>query len=85
MCTLFQLGHPLLDGAIHRANCDYVSSWAHYSVARHLGSKDAVERLTAIESLLTQKEAQQALALSQTIVADLKPLPPLVALQGQGL
>jgi tetratricopeptide (TPR) repeat protein len=72
-------------GAIYRANCDFVASWAHYNVARHLGSKDAVERLTAIESLLTQKEAQRALTLSQTIEADLKPLPPNITLQGPGL
>jgi tetratricopeptide (TPR) repeat protein/TPR repeat protein len=69
-------------GAIHRANCDFVASWAHYNVARHLGSKDVVERLTAIESLLTEKEAQRALTLSRTIVADLKPTPPAIALQG---
>ena len=39
----------------------------------------------AIESLLTQKEEQRALTLSQTIEADLKPQPPTVALQGPGL
>jgi tetratricopeptide (TPR) repeat protein len=72
-------------GAIYRARCDFVASWAHYNVARHLGSKDAVERLTSIESLLTQKEAQRALTLSQTIEADLKPLPPNILLQGPGL
>lgn len=69
-------------GAVYRANCDFVTSWAHYSVARHLGSKDAVERLTQIEQLLTQKEAQRALELSQTIEAELKPLPPNIVLQG---
>ena len=72
-------------GAIYRAHCDFVSSWAHYNVARHLGSKDTVERLTAIEPLLTQKEAQRAQAQSQKIAADLKPLPPAVTLQGPGV
>jgi tetratricopeptide (TPR) repeat protein len=72
-------------GAIHRARCDFVASWAHYNVARHLGSKDAVERLTGLESLLTQKETERALTLSQTIVADLKPLPAAIALQGAAL
>ena len=69
-------------GATYRNNCDFVSSWAHYNVSRHLGSTDAVERLTALEQLLTQKEAQRALVLSQTIKADLKPMPPNIALQG---
>jgi tetratricopeptide (TPR) repeat protein len=69
-------------GAVHRAHCDFVTSWAHYNVARHLGSKDAVERLTQIEALLTQKEAQRALELSQTTAAALKPLPPNIVLQG---
>jgi hypothetical protein len=41
-----------------------------------------VERLTALEQLLTQKEARRALELSQTIKADLKPMPPNIALQG---
>jgi tetratricopeptide (TPR) repeat protein len=72
-------------GAIHRARCDFVSSWAHYNVARHLGSKDTVERLTALEPLMTPKEAERALTLSQTIVADLKPALPNIALQGPGL
>jgi tetratricopeptide (TPR) repeat protein len=69
-------------GAIYRANCDFVSSWAHYNVSRHLGSKDAVDRLASIESSLTPREAQRALALSQAIEADLKPMPPNIALQG---
>jgi TPR repeat protein len=69
-------------GSIHRAHCDYVSSWAHYNVARHLGGRDAVERLAAIESHLTQKETERALTLSRTIVAELKPQPAIVALQG---
>jgi tetratricopeptide (TPR) repeat protein len=69
-------------GAVYRAHCDFVTSWAHYNIARHLGSKDAVERLTQIESLLTQKEAQRALELSQTIEAELKPIPPNIVLQG---
>jgi tetratricopeptide (TPR) repeat protein len=72
-------------GAIHRSRCDFVASWAHYNVARHLGSKDVVERLTGLESLLTQKETERALTMSQTIVADLKPTPPAIALQGSGL
>jgi tetratricopeptide (TPR) repeat protein/TPR repeat protein len=69
-------------GAVYRAHCDFVTSWAHYNIARHLGSKDAVERLAQIEQLLTQKEAQRALELSQTIEADLKPIPPNIVLQG---
>jgi len=69
-------------GATYRNNCDFVSSWAHYNVSRHLASTDAVERLTALEQLLTHKEAQRALVLSQTIKADLKPMPPNIALQG---
>jgi tetratricopeptide (TPR) repeat protein/TPR repeat protein len=48
-------------GSIHRAHCDFVSSWAHYNVAR------------------------RALTLSQTIAADLKPQPPIVALQGTSI
>ena len=68
-------------GAVYRANCDFVSSWAHYNVARDLGSTDAVERLAGLESLLTKKEAQRALDQSQTIKADLKPLPPSILLQ----
>jgi hypothetical protein len=44
-----------------------------------------VERLTGLESLLTQKESERALTLSQTIVADLKPTPPAIALQGPSL
>jgi tetratricopeptide (TPR) repeat protein/TPR repeat protein len=69
-------------GAVYRANCDFVTSWAHYNIARHLGSKDAVERLTQLEQLLTQKETQRALELSQTIEAELKPIPPNIVLQG---
>ena len=69
-------------GALYRANCDVVSSWAHYNVSRDLGSTEAVERLAALESLLTKKETQRALELSQTIKAELKPLPPCFVLQG---
>ena len=75
-------GYHFTLGAVYRAHCDFVTSWAHYNIARHLGSKDAVERLTQIESLLTQKEAQHALDLSQTIEAGLKPIPPNILLQG---
>lgn len=48
-------------------HCDFVASWAYYDIARYLDSKDAVERLTAIESLLTQNEMQRALTLPQTV------------------
>jgi hypothetical protein len=54
---------------------------AHYNVARHLGANGAVERLTTLESLLTRKETERALAVSRTIVADLKPMPPQCELQ----
>ncbi len=69
-------------GAVYRANCDFVSSWAHYNISRHLGSKDAVERMTSIEELLTKKEAQRALEQSQKIEANLKPTLCNIALQG---
>ena len=70
-------------GAIYRANCDFVSSWAHYNISRYLGSKDAVERLASLEELLTKKEAQRALEQSQKIEANLKPIVYNVALQGR--
>ena len=69
-------------GAVYRANCDFVSSWAHYNISRHLGSKDAVERLTSLEGLLTKKEAERALEQSQKIEANLKPMLYNIALQG---
>jgi tetratricopeptide (TPR) repeat protein/TPR repeat protein len=78
-------GYHFSLGAIYRANCDFVSSWAHYNVARYLGSNDAVERLTSLESQLTKKETQRALTLSQTIKNDLKPVPTAITLQGPGV
>jgi tetratricopeptide (TPR) repeat protein len=78
-------GYHFSLGAIYRANCDFVSSWAHYNVARYLGSNDAVERLTSLESLLTQKETERALTLSQKIKNELKPVPSAITLQGPGV
>ena len=78
-------GYHFSLGAVYRANCDFVSSWAHYTVARYLGSNDAVERLTSLESQLTKKETQRALTLSQTIKNDLKPVPTAITLQGPGV
>ena len=69
-------------GAVYRANCDFVSSWAHYNLSRYLGSKDAVERLTSLEELLTKKETQRALELSQKMEAELKPMVYNIVLQG---
>jgi hypothetical protein len=69
-------------GAVYRANCDFVSSRAHYNISRFLGSKDAVERLTSLEDLLTKKEAQRALEQSQKkMEAELKPIVYNVVLQ----
>jgi len=61
-------------GAVYRANCDFVSSWSHYNNSRFRGSKDAVERLTYLQDLLTKKEAQRALEQSQKMEAELKPI-----------
>jgi hypothetical protein len=69
-------------GAVYRANCDFVSSWARYNISHHLGSKDAIERLTSLEELLTKKETERALEQSQKIEANLKPTLCNIALQG---
>jgi hypothetical protein len=69
-------------GAVYRANCDFVSSWAHYNLSRYLGSKDAIERLTSLEELLTKKETQRALELSQKMETELKPMVYNIVLQG---
>jgi tetratricopeptide (TPR) repeat protein len=69
-------------GAVYRANCDFVSAWAHYNIARHLGSKDAVERLTSLEELMTPKETKRALEQSQKIETHLKPILYSIVLQG---
>jgi len=41
-----------------------------------------LERLSAIEELMTQKEAQRALELSQKVEAGLKPIVYNIVLQG---
>ena len=69
-------------GAVYRANCDFVTSWAHYNISRSLGSKDAVERLASLEEFLTKKETQRALELSQKMEAELKPMVYSIVLQG---
>jgi hypothetical protein len=68
-------------GAVYRANCDFVASWTHYNISRHLGCKDAVERLTALEELMTPRETKRALEQSQKIEAHLKPIIYSVVLQ----
>jgi TPR repeat protein len=69
-------------GAVYRANCDFVASWTHYNISRHLGCKDAVERLTALEELMTPRETKRALEQSQKIEANLKPIVYSIVLQG---
>jgi hypothetical protein len=68
-------------GAVYRVD-DFVFSWARYNISRHLGSKDAIERLSSLEELPTKKEAERALEQSQKIEANLKPTLCNIALQG---
>jgi hypothetical protein len=49
--------------------------------ARHLGCKDAVERLIALEELMTPRETKRALEQSQKIKAHLKPIIYSIVLQ----
>jgi PQQ-dependent catabolism-associated CXXCW motif protein len=60
---------------------DRVKSWAHYNVARELGSTDVVARLEKLEKAMTTNEFNSARDLSQAIVRDLKPIPSDIEIQ----
>ena len=47
-------------GVIYKNLNDSVWSWAHYNLARGLGSNDAVERLDGLEKSMTQSELDRA-------------------------
>ena len=58
-----------------------MKSWAHYNVARELGSTDAVARLEKLEKAMTTNELNSARDLSQAIIRDLKPVPSDIEIQ----
>ncbi|MGZ8329587.1 MAG: tetratricopeptide repeat protein [Rhodoplanes sp.] len=60
---------------------DRARSWAHYSVARELGSTDAVARLESLEKAMTTNELNSARDLSRAIIRDLKPIPNDIEIQ----
>jgi PQQ-dependent catabolism-associated CXXCW motif protein len=68
-------------GVIYRNLGDSVRSWAHYDVARGLGSDGVAERLDGIEKLLSSSELDRARNLSQAIKRDLKPMPNAIVIQ----
>jgi TPR repeat protein len=90
--ALLQLCAPYADascqfwlGSAYQAGAgtahDIMKAYAHVSVAKQLGRRDAVSYLQQIEAALLPAAKPAAAALAEEVSASLKPVPPLISLQ----
>jgi hypothetical protein len=60
---------------------DIVTAWAHYDVGRQLAKDVVMPGIAQIDKIITPTEKEDARKRSAEIMADLKNLPPVIALR----
>lgn len=68
-------------GVIYANLNDSIRSWASYTIARGLGSSEAVGRLDTLEKSMTQSELDRARKLADQIKRELRPIPTGIVVQ----